>query len=119
MGATCLPLYSRRDDPEVADRMRRITWNRDVIEHFRHVLAGRFIPWDGLDRVTCPTLVLAGEYDPVATASAARRFVSALTATEASPHVLPDAGHGAFREAPEASTALLRDFVTGRLAYST
>lgn len=59
--------------------------------------------FERLDRVGCPTLVLAGEYDPVATVAAAL--------PEASLHVLPDAGHGAFREAPEDSIALLREFV--------
>ncbi|WP_258944226.1 alpha/beta hydrolase [Actinomadura luteofluorescens] len=49
----CLPLYSRRPggDPEARDRLARIRWNRDVIEHFRHSLAAAFDPWPHLDRV--------------------------------------------------------------------
>lgn len=110
----CLPLYSQRPggDPEASDRGARILWNHDVLEHFRLVLADQFNPWDQLDRVVCPTLVLAGEHDPVATASAARRLTSALTNAAASLHVVPHAGHGAFREAPERCIALLRGFVT-------
>jgi proline iminopeptidase len=108
----CLPLYSQRGgDTEGELRLRRITWNHDVVEHFRQVLADRFDPWDRLDRVTCPTLILAGEHDPVATVSAARRLEAALTGTDARLHVLPDAGHGAFREAPYQAFALLRDFL--------
>ena len=114
----CLPLYSRRPggDPDAADRMRRVRFDHDVIEHFRRSLAGRFDPWEQLGRVTCKTLILAGEHDPVATVSAARRLDAALDAVGAphSLHVFPDAGHGVFREAPERALALLRDFVEGR-----
>ncbi|MGI8328390.1 alpha/beta fold hydrolase [Actinomadura scrupuli] len=110
----CLPLYSQRPggDPEAEHRMRRISWNPDVIEHFRQVIAALFDPWDRLDQVICPTLILAGEHDPVATAAQARRLAGALTNADVRLHVLPETGHGVFRETPEGSLALLRDFVT-------
>jgi pimeloyl-ACP methyl ester carboxylesterase len=109
----CLPLYSRKrgSDPDAADRLRRIRWNPDVLEHFRQVLAARFDPWDGLDRLSCPTLVLAGADDPVATEPAARRLTQAITGAPVRLHVLPGTGHGVFREAPDRAFALLRDFV--------
>ncbi|WP_165978634.1 alpha/beta fold hydrolase [Actinomadura darangshiensis] len=108
----CLPLYSQRPagDPDAANRLARIRWNRDVIEHFRHTLAAEFDPWPHLDRVACPTLIMNGEDDPVATASAARRLAGALPNTPAL-HVLPDTGHGVFREDPDRAIALLRDFL--------
>ncbi|MCO5994726.1 alpha/beta fold hydrolase [Actinoallomurus rhizosphaericola] len=110
----CLPLYSRKPggDPDAADRLRRIQWNHDVLERFRHGLAARFDPWDRLDRLACPTLVLAGADDPVATESAARRLTEAITEAPARLHVLPNTGHGVFRETPEEAFELLRDFVT-------
>jgi pimeloyl-ACP methyl ester carboxylesterase len=109
----CLPLYSQRPggDPDGENRLRRIRWNHEVLDHFRHVLAGRFDPWSRIGRVTCPTLVLAGEHDPVATVPAARRLAEALTNVTARLYVLPDAGHGVFREVPDQSFALLRSFV--------
>lgn len=109
----CLPLYSRRadGDPDAADRLARIRWNRDVIEHFRHTLAAEFDPWPSLGRVVCPTLILNGEDDPVATVSAARRLADALPGTEPELHVLPGTGHGVFREDPGRALGLLRDFV--------
>lgn len=112
--SVCLPLYSRRPDgdPDAADRLRRIVWNDDVLEHFRHFLAARFDPWDRLGEVACPTLVLAGEDDPVATAPAARRLAEALTGCSSRLHILPEVGHGVFRETPEQAFALLRAFVT-------
>lgn len=111
--SVCLPLYSRRPDgdPEAADRLRRIRWNHDVLEHFRHHLAADFDPWDRLHAVRCPTLILAGEDDPVATAPAARRLAGALTGCPVRLHVLAEVGHGVFREAPDRAFELLRDFV--------
>jgi pimeloyl-ACP methyl ester carboxylesterase len=78
------------------------------------VIAAQFDPWPQLDRATCPTLVLAGGHDPVATGSAARRLAAALPNADARLHLLPDAGHGVFREAPEKSCALLRAFLAHR-----
>ncbi|MEV0322883.1 alpha/beta fold hydrolase [Streptomyces sp. NPDC050658] len=111
----CLPLYSRRTDgdPDGEHRLRRIEWNHEVLEHFRHHLADHFDAWDRLDEVTCPTLVLAGEHDPVATASAAERLTAGLTNAKTDLHVLPDTGHGVFRESPDRAFALLRAFVDG------
>lgn len=111
---TCLPLYSQRpgSDPDAGNRLQRIIWNHDVVEHFRHAIAGLFNPWDQLGQVTCPTLVLAGEHDPVATASTARRLTTAISNASVELHVLPGVGHGVFREAPDRSFALLRSFVT-------
>ena len=109
----CVPLYSQRSgqDTEAADRMHRIRWNPEVLEHFRQAIVGTFDPWPGLDRVTCPTMILAGEHDPVATVSAARRLAAELPGTRL--HVLPGAGHGIFREDPARACALLQEFVMG------
>lgn len=109
----CLPLYSRQPGGEANghDRLRRVRWNDDVLEHFRTVLAREFDPWRGLDRLSCRTMILAGEQDPVATASAARRFAHRLSHTDVRLHVLAEAGHGVFHEAPRQSMDLLRDFV--------
>jgi pimeloyl-ACP methyl ester carboxylesterase len=63
------------------------------------------------DRITCPAMVLTGEHDPGATASAARRLAVALPGARL--RVLPDAGHGIFRESPDRACALLREFLTG------
>jgi pimeloyl-ACP methyl ester carboxylesterase len=110
---TCLPLYSQRPggDPDGENRLKRIEWNYDVLERFRQHLVDDFDGWRRLDEVTCPTLVLAGEHDPVATAASAERLAAGLTNASARLHVLPDIGHGAFREDPDRSFGLLRDFV--------
>ncbi|MUL42589.1 alpha/beta fold hydrolase [Streptomonospora sp. PA3] len=109
---TCLPLYSRRPGgAETEHTLRRIRWNEDVLEHFRHVLAARFDHFDRPEGLACPALLLAGEHDPVATASAARRFAARLPAARTRLHVLPATGHGAFRENPALAHGHLRDFL--------
>ncbi|GAA3171011.1 MULTISPECIES: alpha/beta fold hydrolase [Streptomyces] len=115
---TCLPLYSQRPggDPDGENRLKRIEWNHDVLERFRHHLAENFDGWTRLDQVTCPTLVLAGEHDPVATAPAAKRLAAGLTHAKTHLHILPGTGHGVFREDPDRSFELLRDFVDPRHA---
>ena len=109
----CLPLYSRRGDggEQMRLRLARIRWNHDVLEHFRRTAAARFDPWGQLGKVRCPTLILAGEHDPVATAATARRLAAALPAATTRLEVFPDAGHGVFREAPERALAVLTEFL--------
>jgi proline iminopeptidase len=111
----CLPLYSRHHSPpSLEQRMRRIAWNHDVLEHFRQVSAAQFDPWDHLDDVICPTLTLAGEHDPVATASTARRLAASLPNADTHLEVFADAGHGVFREVPEQAIAALKNFLAGQ-----
>ncbi len=111
--STCLPLYSRRhnDVEDLRDERARVVWNHEVIEHFRLVLADSFDPWDQLEAITCPTLVLAGGCDPVATAATARRLAEAMTGARVTLRVFSDAGHGVFREAPDRAFRALRSFV--------
>lgn len=109
----CLPLYSCRPagDPQCADRMRRVRWNDAVLEHFRRVLAASYDEPESLDRLVCRTMILAGERDPVAPASAARRFLHRVKNADVRLQVIPGAGHGVFREQPGPTVGLLHDFV--------
>ena len=61
--------------------------------------------------VTCPTLVLAGEDDPVSPAAAARRLAAVLTSTATQVEVLAGVGHGVFRQAPQKAFDALRTFL--------
>ena len=61
--------------------------------------------------IVCPTLILAGEDDPVCPAVGADRLAAWLTNAAVDTHVLPAIGHGVFRQAPERSFALVREFL--------
>ena len=60
--------------------------------------------------VSCPTLVLAGEDDPSTTVAGTEELLAALPAELTRLHRFAAAGHGVFRDAPEA-LELVREFV--------
>ena len=72
--ATCLPLYNPTPGDPDAQARSRLSFRGDVFFHF---LRGewRTVDWFGdLDRIRCPTLILAGELDPMTTVPDQRRW---------------------------------------------
>jgi pimeloyl-ACP methyl ester carboxylesterase len=61
-------------------------------------------------RIRCPTLVLAGEDDPSTTITGADELVEALPAGLVRYERYADAGHGVFRDRPDA-IELVREFL--------
>ena len=100
----CLPLYG---SPDMAVRRGRARMNTDVLEHFRRGECGPVTT--DFDRIECPVLILAGEFDPVAPAAAAVRLADMLPGARV--EVLPGIGHGVFRQAPGEAMALVRSFL--------
>jgi pimeloyl-ACP methyl ester carboxylesterase len=109
----CFPLYSRSGtlaDPDVKSRMI-----------FNHELELRFFKEEGrtfnfleeLHRIECPTLLLAGEEDPVTpmedAADIARRVAPSLLRFVR----FARAGHGVFRDDPKGALQVIRDFIGG------
>ncbi|MFD7159194.1 alpha/beta fold hydrolase [Kribbella sp. NPDC059898] len=107
-----LPLYAGASDGDMTSRRARALINDDVQAHFR---AGGCGPAEISETlataVTCPTLVLAGEDDPVSPAAAARRLPAILTNTVTQVEVLADVGHGVFRQAPQQAFNAVRTFL--------
>jgi len=56
-------------------------------------------------RITCPTLLVAGESDPVAPVVMARQLAEKIAAAQL--EIIPGIAHWMMIEAPERSTALL------------
>jgi pimeloyl-ACP methyl ester carboxylesterase len=108
----CIPLYTRRmPDALRPDLLARIERNPDVEWRLRTGRLAAFDPWDRLHEVTCPTLILAGEDDPVTPAVEAARLAEALTNARARLVRYDDCGHGVFREVPGAALAATREFL--------
>jgi proline iminopeptidase len=112
----CLPLYNP-PNPEkaapMAAAMRRAIFRADVTTHF---ILGEMRTMDlraGLERVTCPTLITAGDYDPVTPVECAREIFDALPAGVAQLEIVPGAGHGVHRDEPERAEAIYRSFLAG------
>ena len=105
--ATCLPLYN--PTPADPDVLARVLLRPEVGFHFFKG-EGLTFDWLGdLDRIRCPTLILAGELDPITTVADHEDMAAAIPDSRL--EVIPDAGHGVFRDQPAEALALIRDFV--------
>jgi proline iminopeptidase len=96
----CLPHYTRR--PLDAEVVARMTMNPEATIYWDLHGAPRVDLRDELGSVACPVLVLAGELDPTYTIAGAEELVAALPPALVELRRYPDAGHGVFRDTPEA-----------------
>lgn len=108
-----LPLYGNRAaQADMRERRARARLNEDVLTHFRSGACGSADPSGDLPAVTCPTLILAGQDDPVVPAAAARRFAASFPHAPVSLEVMAGVGHGTFRQATQRAFTHVRHFVT-------
>ena len=96
----CVPLYTRNPTP--ADTVARIQMNLELAAHWEASAAREYDVREEAGRVTCPTLVLAGEDDPSATIAGVEELVEALPREHVQYERYPDTGHGGFRDRPDA-----------------
>jgi len=89
----------------------------DVRQHFRHGGCGQGDIGEHADAITCPTLILAGQDDPVAPPTASLRLAALLTSTSAQVEVFDGVGHGVFRQATQRAFGLLRAFLRQTSRY--
>ena len=108
--AEVMPLYNTRPAADPQARARQIT-RLEILRHFvlheQHAMDLRI----GLDRAACPVLVLAGDEDPVCPVDDAADIAAALPPALTRFVRIPDAGHGTWRDQPEAAFRVLEDFV--------
>jgi proline iminopeptidase len=105
----CFPLYTQR--PRDPDAEKRTVWNFEVMFHFG---AGEDRSMDllpDLGRVRCPTLVLAGEEDPITPVGDAEDIAAALPPGLARLERFRGCGHGVFRDDPERGLEAIRRFL--------
>jgi pimeloyl-ACP methyl ester carboxylesterase len=108
----CGPLYNRRGakDPDATERSVR----HDAVSEHWFGPGGQSTRFDfrnGLGRVQCPTLVMAGEDDPITPISRSELIARCLP-----PHLVrferfENAGHGVHIDDPAGAFAVLRDFI--------
>ncbi len=96
----CVPLYTR--SPLPPDTIARIELNLALTAHWDATDARDFDVREPAGRVQCPVLVLAGEDDPSTTIAGIGELVEALPAQLLRYERYPEAGHGVFRDRPEA-----------------
>jgi proline iminopeptidase len=113
-----LPVYGdAAAQADMSQRRARARINDDVLAHFRRGECGPADATDYASAVTCPSLVLAGDDDPVAPAAAARRLVTALTNAPVTLKIFGGVGHGVFRQAPQQALTHVRRFLTATLGH--
>jgi pimeloyl-ACP methyl ester carboxylesterase len=110
--ATCFPLYNTKPgDPNLSLR-----WiiNNAVSTHFFEGEGKRFDFRPLLDRIACPTLVVAGAKDPRCPLLFAQMIVDSIRPGLARLAVFHECGHGPHVEEPARAIMLLREFVLQR-----
>ncbi len=108
-----LPLYTQRAmDPGYWTRVQS---NPEVTAWFnRPGGEGRTLNLlAALATITCPTLVIGGVLDPMLPIECQRAIAAALPKDVVTYREFEGCGHAVMPDAPEAMTALLRDFITG------
>ncbi len=107
--AVCLPLYNPTPQDAASRAKARFdvqmldTWNATELPHL-HLLPG-------LARAACPVLVMGGEEDPVTPIEDQRDIAAALPPQWVRFESFANAGHGIWRDRPDAALALLREFI--------
>ncbi|MGD0193122.1 MAG: alpha/beta hydrolase [Rhizomicrobium sp.] len=109
----CIPLYNPpgANSEALAAGFRRAIMRTDVAAHF---LLGEIRTMDGregLARVTCPTLITAGDYDPITPPECAEEIFEALPKGLCQLEIVKGAGHGIHRDAPDKAEAIYRRFL--------
>ena len=108
----CMPLYNTRP-PQTDEARRRIVFNEAIL----FASAGgeqqtmNLLP--GLAAARSPVLVIAGTCDPVCPLADARDIAAALPPQWMQFEAFEGAGHGVWRDRPEAGLACLRAFIAG------
>ncbi len=105
----CMSLYNRH--PGDPNARTRTIMNADLLYHFfrGEYLSMNFLP--DLARVECPVLVIGGEDDPTTPIEDQEDIVAALPDRLVQFARFKDCGHGAFRDHPEKTINLIKQFI--------
>lgn len=104
-------LYNTRPPADPNGRARAV-YHLDILRHFIvHEMHSMDLA-PGLAGARCPVLVMAGAEDPVCPPADSQDIAAALPAPWAELQVYADAGHGAWRDQPQAAFSALRRFIT-------
>lgn len=95
-----------------ADQLARRVKNLEIAARGMDLLR-RLDLIDQLARITCPTLVCAGDLDPVTPVDAAREIARALRPGVGRLAVIEGAGHFTWLDQPERTWTILGEFIAG------
>lgn len=105
----CFPVYTRT--PMGPEFTKRAVTNFDLtVEFFKHE-SHTFNFLHDLGRIKCPTLIAAGELDPITPVADAKDIAAAMMPGLARLEVFENAGHGAHRDQPDRFFKVLNEFI--------
>lgn len=110
--AQVMPFYTVKSPMDGPGRARSIM-RPEVLEHFSGK-GGEM--WDmdfrdSLPRAASPVLVLCGDQDPITPWECSEEIIALLPKATSRLHRFPHCGHGTFRDDPDATFALIRQFM--------
>ncbi len=105
----CIPLYSRT--PQDPNGLARTKLNLELTFGWEKAEGATLDLRAELGRIRCPTLVLAGDDDPVTPLESAEEIAAHLPKELVRFERFANAGHGVQRDQPEAYSRALREFV--------
>ncbi len=105
----CMPLYNTTESPFGPRRSRM---NFAVLADFTATF-GDLDLCDDLAAIRCPTLVIVGDDDPMTPAEAAVEMFEGLAAGVGRLERIADCGHGTYRDQPDRTETVLREFLRG------
>jgi pimeloyl-ACP methyl ester carboxylesterase len=117
----CVPLFRARSVASLAEETNRTILRPSVVTHFVRP-DGEYHRMDlrpDLARVSCPTLILAGEQDPITPVELSDEIANALGSKVVRFEQLKDCGHPVFKDDPNRAFALIREFVQSLSADGT
>lgn len=105
----CGPVYTQSEGNIFDDRTT--VRNMDVLDHWGSGEERTMDLFDGLERIACPTLLLAGRLDPVCPIEGMEAIAARVPEEHRRLSVFDGCGHGVFRDAPDRAEAELRSFL--------
>jgi proline-specific peptidase len=105
----CFPLYTRK--PTGPEMMSRSVRNDDLAVSFFTGEIRSFDLLSRLGRIRCPTLITAGELDPITPVANAEDMAQAIGRGLVRFERFSDSGHSVQRDEPERFFRVLRDFI--------
>lgn len=108
----CMPYYSH-DRSASTDWLSRVLWRNETALWFNGPRneQGRMDFRANLRRIECPTLVLAGEDDPITPPEFSDEIAAGLRPDLLTYLKFPDCGHGVVTDKPEDALMALRRFI--------
>jgi proline iminopeptidase len=107
---TCMPFYSRRA-PRDLNLMNRAVANMELAQSFAASEQRSFDLRPALKQIKCPTLLLAGEDDPITPINFAEEIAARIAPSLLRFERFADAGHNLVADAPERYFGVIREFI--------